>query len=111
MSTLLSTEAGDIQATPPSSSALPYLFPCPRRQGRCQTAASHFHFPVLMQHKASRRNFPMGCGTASALQAHTHARPPAQEGQGHTQLVPSPGKGSRETHQEVSLQKTGSTSP
>lgn len=29
----------------------------------------------------------MGCGTASALQAHTHARPPAQEGQGHTQLV------------------------
>lgn len=74
MSTLLSIEAGNIQATPPSSSALPYLFPCPWRQGGCQTAASHFHFPVLMQQRTSRRNCPVGCGTISTLQAHTHGQ-------------------------------------
>lgn len=102
MSTLLSIEAGDIQATPPSSSALSYLFSCSWRQGECQTAASHFHFPVLMQHRASRRNCPIGCGTVSALQAHTHARPPAQEGQGQNQLVLSPGTESIEIHQKVS---------
>jgi len=44
----------------------------------------------------------VGCSTASALQAHTHARPPALGGQRQAQLVLALGRGSMETLQEVS---------
>lgn len=44
----------------------------------------------------------MGCSTASALQAHTHARPSAPEGKTQAQLVLALGRGLMETHQEAS---------
>lgn len=101
MSTLLSTEAGDIQATPLSSSALPSLFPCPWRQGGCQTAASTFTSQfscnaglprgtapwVVAQHPLSRH---------TPMPGHQH-----KKGRGTPSLC-SPGRGFREIHQEVS---------
>lgn len=44
----------------------------------------------------------MGCSTASALQAHTHARPSAPGGQIQAQLVLALGRRLMETHQEAS---------